>query len=368
MYKLKVYREFYDVETMEKYPYGAVIEISDEARLRNILNLGYAKLLAIRPNKKKRQGKKVIIFQRLLYCIGGIETWDYNLAKIFKDLNIIFVFQSYDLEQALRLGKYCDVIIDDQQQEYECDVFISANYDGGPAILPRTKAKKYYQTIHSDFSKLKELLVEFRNRVITFDERFDRIVSASETAKIGLKKAYDLDSVVVRNPLAKPDKKPLILVTLSRASEEKGIDKVLKMAKHFNETGRKFLWFIAATTSYNPTIDNELKSIKQIIQVEPTIYAQGLLHIADYLCQFSLTESYCYSMHEALQAGVPVLATKFEEAEKWIKDGKNGYLLEHDMSNFNEKWIDKVFNEIPTGFKHNEPLDPNWRKLLKGEL
>ena len=73
--------------------------------------------------KKKKTGPKIIVYQKLLYVIGGIETWDMNLARTFEDRNITFVFSQADKTQMVELSKYADVILDDSNRHYSCDVF-----------------------------------------------------------------------------------------------------------------------------------------------------------------------------------------------------------------------------------------------------
>lgn len=369
MFEIEVTKPFMDKDTGKRYLPFDSFTIDDVERVRHIvsLKLGFLRKAKARTSKKKT-GKPILIYQKLLYKIGGIETWDYNLAKIFESKNIRFVFGSADLEQMLRISRYADVEIDNSYSNYECDVFISANYDGGPVILDRIKARKRYQTIHSDMKALTECVNGWQNFKLQLDNRFDAILSASQTVQKGIEEGFGIKSIVAPNPLAKVDEKPVIFVTLSRASEEKGIDKVITLANEFNKRNKPFLWFVATTLEYNVPLQDELKGTRNIVLLEPSVDSQRILHNATYLCQFSKTEAYCYSMHEALQAGVPVLATKFEEAKKWIKDGENGYLLEHDLGNLDDEWIEKVFNKVPVDFAHTEKIDPIWSKIMKGEL
>ena len=368
-FRVKVRSPFTDAITGEFHHAGEIVEVNSIERLKKIINrkLGMLEFAKARTTKKK-SGNEIIIYQKLLYCIGGIETWDYNLAKIFEGRNLKFVFSYMDLDQALRISEYCDVELDHPTKYYKCDVFISANYDGGAIMLDRVSARKKYQTIHSDFKSMKEKVVGWKSFKLKLDPRFDAVLSASDTARKGLKDGFGIDSTVVQNPLAKMDDKPLVLITLSRASAEKGIDKVIKMAKELDRRNLNFIWLLATTLKTAPQYEKQIRAIKQFVVVPPTIYAQRLLHTADYLCQFSLTEAYCYSIHEALQAGIPVIATEFAESKKVIKDGKNGYLLKQDFSNFDDKFINKIFNQIPNNFTYKEPIDKNWSKVMDGEL
>ena len=358
--------EFVDIRAKVTRKVGDEFEVSYDRLLE--LKRNGIKVQVIRADylgKKKKSGPKVIIYQKLLYKIGGIETWGLNLAKIFEDRDITFVFSEADDIQLLEFAKFANVIIDNGQRKYECDVFISANYDGGAIILDRITAKKKYQTIHSDFEALKKVN-GWQRFDLNIDQRFDRIISASETAQKGLKSGFNYDSIVITNPLVKLGEKPLILLTLSRASEEKGFGRMVQMARKMEGAGKRFIWLVCSTLENSTSeIRAAVHSVPEMIQVQPQFYSKYLLHIADYCVQLSDTEAYCYSVHESLASGVPVIATEFDQAKKIIKDGKNGYLLKFDLSNLD---VDKIFNNIPTGFTYSEKVDPLWIEVMEGKL
>ena len=315
--------------------------------------------------KKKKSGPKVIIYQKLLYKIGGIETWGLNLAKIFEDRDITFVFSQADGIQLMEFARYANVIIDDGNREYECDVFISANYDGGAVILDRIRAKKYYQTIHSDFEALKKVN-GWTNFELNLDPRFDRIISASETAQKGLKSGFGYESVVITNPLTKLEGKPLIFLTLSRASEEKGISRMVEMARRFEGSGKRFIWLVCSTLeNTDRDVMSAIKSVPEMVIVQPQFYSKYLMYAADYVVQLSDTEAYCYSVHEALATGVPVITTPFEQAKKIVEHGKNGYIVDFDLHDLD---VDTIFNKIPDNFIYEEKVSPKWKEVLSGEL
>lgn len=357
------------------------IDIRNDNVLRKVgdeFEVSYDRLLEMKKNgvkvkviradylgKKKKAGPKVIIYQKLLYKIGGIETWGLNLAKIFESRDITFVFSEADDIQLLEFAKYANVIIDNGERRYNCDVFISANYDGGAIILDRITATKKYQTIHSDFEALKKVN-GWQRFELNLDSRFSRIISASETAQKGLKNGFGYDSVVITNPLVPLEEKPLILLTLSRASEEKGFNRMAEMARRLEGAGKRFIWLVGSTLENStPEIRAAVRSVPEMITVQPQFYTKQLLRIADYLVQLSDTEAYCYSVHEALASGVPVITTEFDQAKKIVKDGKNGYLLKFDLSNLD---VDKIFNQIPTGFTYREKIDPLWADVMEGKL
>lgn len=310
----------------------------------------------------KKRGDKIIIYQRVEYIIGGIETWGYNLVKTFKDKDITFVFEYADQEQVNRLGKYASVVIDDKKCKYECDIFISANYDGNSEILKRVSAKKYYQTIHSDFSKLKAM-PGWQNFKLDIDERY-KVLSASTTVQKGLLK-MGVESKVATNPLAPVDKRPLVLLSMTRMTIEKGAKRILKMAKEFRTQGVAFTWILASTLSNTdePETVEEIKAMPEFIIVPPSVRNEGLYWLADYCVQLSDTEAYCYTIRTALQCKCPLLVTRFPEAEKIVQDGKNGYLLDFDLSNFDAKRIATNVPKITEEY-YEEP-DKTWKEVLE---
>lgn len=359
--------EFIDIHTGGTRHEGDTFEVTLD-RLNEMKRNGI-KVEVIRADylgKKKKSGPKVVIYQKLLYKIGGIETWGLNLAKIFENKDITFVFSEADGIQLMEFAKYANVIIDDGNRTYDCDVFISANYDGGAVILDRVHAKKRYQTIHSDFEALKRVN-GWTNFNLNIDPRFDAIISASETAQKGLQRGFGYESVVIPNPLVKLEGKPLIFLTLSRASEEKGIFRIVEMARRFEGAGKPFIWLLCSTLENvdDAQIREAVRSVPEIIQVQPQFYSKYLTTIASYVAQLSDTEAYCYSVHESLASGVPVIATPFEQAKKVIKDGENGYVVDFDLHDLD---VEKIFAKIPKNFVYEEKVSPMWKEVLNGNL
>lgn len=370
--EVKALMDFLDIRTSKERRYGEIFECTFDRYNEMTCNGIKVEPVSIKyRGNKKKTGPKVIIYQKLLYVIGGIETWDNNLARTFEDRNIVFVFSQANNTQMVELSKYADVMLDDGNRHYSCDILINANYDGSDILLPRTEAKKVYQAIHSDFKALKEVN-GWTNFSLNINPRTDAIFSASETAQKGLKAGFGYDSVVVPNILAKADtERPMVFISLTRASEEKGIGRVIQMAREFKRKGYKFIWLLCTTLSAGDSDANAryaeaIRNIPEFVIVQPQLYSRELLKFATYLVQCSDTEAYCYSIRESLQQKVPVIATKFTEATKIIKDGKNGYLLDFDLSNLD---VDKIFKEVPKIAKpYEEKIDPIWEKVLGGTL
>ena len=362
--KLRVKERFCDMyDTKVIHEAGKILEIDDEKRALNIGRLNLADILEIKGDYKG-SGKRVVVYTSRVFKIGGIETALYNIAKQFKDRNITFLFGEADIEQALRVAQFRPVEID-QGQEISCDVFIVMGYDGMRRIRAKIKAKKIYHQIHADWATLRNRGL-YKNYELETNG-VDRFLSVSETAQKGLKSTFGIDSIVVPNILAKQDYGEFrIFLTLSRLEAEKGGDILLQMLERFKAANKRFLWVICGGGSEQSKIIRNLASNPNVILLPSSIENQWLLPKVDYLVQTSLSEAYCYSIHQALAIGTPVISTRIPEAQKVIQDGVNGYLVSFDLRDLD---IEKVFENRPK-FKaiESEKVEPIWEKVLNGEV
>lgn len=365
MITVKVIAPFDDAKTGEHYDAGRVVGFDDPERVMYMAEKRLVELVHIDPPKPKT-GTKVLVYQNLLFTIGGIETADYQLARAFADRNIVFVFRTADIAQALRVAQYCEVQIDDGAMPIEADVVILANYDSLDYCKGRIKAKKIYQQVHADWANMKKMW-QWSNFKWKPDECVDAVLAVSDTTVKALQTAFDepIKAVLVPNILNPPEDTGFrVFLTLSRFSAEKGADLIVAMTRRFKEAGKHFLWIICGTMS-DSRLNQRLGADKNIVFVEPSIYNEGLIKNCDYLVQLSKNESYCYSVHQALAQGKPCICTDIPEFRKVIKDGENGFLVGQGLEGLD---IDAIFGKILKPTPREEPLDPIWQKVLKGEL
>lgn len=372
MFKVKVIKNFTDISENKERVKGETFELSNHYRARELLgdnpkHTQYVSLISAKKRSSdKYEGKRIIIYQQYLYKIGGIETFLYNLTKQYKERNIAIVVNAIDAFKAMEIAEHADVIIDKPENTYECDVLILGNYNCTPA-LDKTTFKVAYQMIHADWEALKKFS-SWKDYKWIPDKRVSKIITVSETARIGLKKAFKLESEVIYNILDnEPAEHALTLITLSRATQEKGIDRIIKMAQEFKKQNKKFIWFLCTPLEQaNVVTANRIREIPEFIIVTPSVNNKALIDKCDYLVQLSDTESFCYSAFEALQRKVPVILTDFIEARNIVVDGENGYLLDMELNNLD---VNKIFNEIPTNVTFTDKCDLNkWEMVFKGEL
>ena len=361
-YRLLVTHAFSDKDTGENIREGSLFKTSDYDRAMDIIRRKLGKFTGV--EHPKRKGNRILIHQKYCFKIGGIETANMAIAESFKDRNIVFVFGDADFEQAMELARYHDVIIDDGNSKYECDVAIFTNYDSAPAIMERIKARKVYQQIHADFENLRKIPI-WRNFTWHPDPCIDKVLSVSETAQKALERCFQQESVVVPNILPKRKEEPFKFLLLSRATPEKGIDDVVKLLKRFDEAKKNYVLFLCSTIEQAEDGDQiYLRENPRVLTVQPSPYTKALISSADMGIQLSKNESYCYSVREMLQAGTPCVVSDVPELRKLIRNGENGFVYKEGMD------IEPIFDRtLKARMKtYDEKISPLWQKVLDGTL
>lgn len=369
MQKVKANIRFRDKKERGKWRIQDEIwEVDDErawfltqAKFKNTFYCDYAEL------PWKEEGTRILIYNYDLYKIGGTETFLLNFCKYFKDKNIIVIYRSGKPECINLLHEYVNVCRDNGTNIYDCDVLIMGSFFVN-TINDRVRAKERYQMIHADYTGMREA---GWNIQYTKPDNV-KCICVSDVAAQGLKKEYGYDGLVNYNILDKDlnKDKPMIFITLSRATREKGIDRIIALSKLFKKYNKKFLWLLCGTIaeqSENDTI-REIRKIPELVLIPSNLNNKALIGMVDYLVQLSDTESFCYSAYEALIMGKPVIITDFPESVNIVNQGKNGYIIPRDIKKYNKKMVDKIFNKVPTQISYTDRCDYDlWEKILSGE-
>lgn len=365
LFKIKVTSPFDDRETKIRRGVGEVFETPSRARVVDIAKRRLGKILSVR-SEEPRTGRNIMVYMSWILRVGGVETATKQMMQAFPDCHFTLVVKDSPTippESIAEFGELADVVIDDGEREYSCDVLVVEHYIGAQEILGRVKAGKVYQVVHADFGTLSEVAGVRTGRFV-LDPRVDEVIVPSENARKGLLKRFGVRSTVVPNILLPP--KPNATMTFlmaTRATAEKGVMEALDLFARFDEAGRDYRVILCSDlTKATPAVQNRIKDNKRIIVVENDAHVTDFLQMANYLVQLSKSESWCYSVHEALAMGVPVLASPVLEGV--IEDGKNGYIIRRVL----EANVDIIFSEVPKFKPVWERVDPNWQKLLWGEL
>ncbi len=313
------------------------------------------------------KGERVLIYNHDLYKIGGTETFLYNLCKYYKDKNIVLVYKSGKPEYINLLRNYVEVYRDDEKRLYECDVLLMGNFFSA-SIEPRVKARKKYQMVHADYEGMREAGWNLELKC----PKNTQLISVSDIAARGLKKEFGYDSIVQYNILDKELEKedPIVFISLTRATREKGIHRIISLCELFRKHNKKFLWLLCGTIieQSNSEIKEKIASIPEIILIPSHHNNKALIKGADYLVQLSDTESFCYSAYEALQLNKPVILTDFPEALNIVIPGKNGYIIPRDEKKYNKTLVNKIFNKVPDKVSYVDRCDYDlWEDIFSGK-
>lgn len=299
---------------------------------------------------------KIIIYHENFAKIGGIETFIFNFCKEFhKEHEIKIISTNIRYGKIMELSNYCDIYT--APLETECDILLLTRLDSNAKNIGLIKRKKTIQMVHCDLVDFYEFY-KYRFNLIKNAE----YVSVSEIAKESLKKEHNIDSVVIPNILdydTSESKKILRLVSATRLTKEKGYNRMCRLCDILEKNNIEYEWTVYTNNQLSEKEYKNMKFKKTVADIEK--YYNNF----DYVVQLSDSESFCYTMYEALIRGVPCLVTPFANAKEEIKDGYNGYLIPNDM-NLKKELIYNIAHNIPANFKFEKrSVNEKWEKMLK---
>lgn len=289
---------------------------------------------------------QIIVYDPKVKTVSGVKTAELQLCYwLSKEHEVKFVYKYGDADQ---FKEACEVEWD-VGQEFNCDVLIQSSIFVGDANI---KHKKKIQIVHTD--------LRFFN---VAPPQADLYIAVSDMVKTKLKEDFNIDAVMIPNLLPKVEGKRVVrLITLTRLEKNKGIERMVQLAKRMEKIGILFEWSVYGEgllemwLRENMPLSMSYKGSRQ----DATAFIKG----NDYLVQLSDSEGFCYSVYEALQRGVPVIITDWEGSEKIIPiNGVNGYRINKDLSD----WDVFMFNGLPFfDFKvpSNQLILQEWNKVL----
>ena len=296
-----------------------------------------------------------IIYVRDISPIGGVETYVYELIKKYQHLDIAVVCRTCDATQRRRLRKMCPVYMF-RNEPIECKVAI-INWDTSiidflperiwRQNLPKGSKEGIYQGVHADYthpamgplpqdSRIKEYLCITR-------EQMDKFPLMTDATNFRL----------CRNPLTMEEKeKPMIIVSPTRLTKQKGGDLMLELANELDRQGTNFLWFVITTNEY---LDNPVFQNRNVIWVKNRLDISWFLDIANWVVMPSECEGDSYTIREALYRGIPVVVRHLKYFDEYdIKDGKNALFVDNfnveDVAKRMTKKLKFTFDAIKDGY------------------
>lgn len=288
---------------------------------------------------------QICIYVSQLYDIGGIETWCYNFVRhMSRYYNILILWdKGMDPEQRRRLLPFA-MVIRNTKKPIVCDTLLNCRTS---VPLPQNITyDKYLMIVHTCKMQPHWQLLGAEGYIFV-----------SEAAK----RSYNQEGMVIHNMTypEKIDKKPLLLVSATRLSWEKGEDRIQRLAAMLHARGILFTWLVFS--------DHEPKQYTDgLVYRKPTLDIKAYIKQADWFIQLSTMEAFCYSIVEALELGTPVLSTPLDVLpEISFKEGENGFVIPFDVTECKD--IEKLLYTDLKGFKYsydNKKLIEQWREVL----
>lgn len=300
--------------------------------------------------------KPDIVTQVVLYCgnmatIGGIETFVYNFCKEMCDLYDILVLYSehMDPKQILRLSEFVRVQRN-AGKLIQCNVVVNIRLTD--EIPSNVKYKKRIQMSHTC------QLAPSGKWHWEIKKNYDDLIFVSKAAADSFADQHLKYDIIPNFTDSQIPKKALLLVSACRLTWEKGEERMYQLAEAFRNKNIPFVWLVFSNQPLK-------RIIPGIVQCPPTLNVTSYFEKADYIVQLSDIESFCYTLAEALQMGVPVLTTPLAVLpEIGFVEGKNGYTLPFDMKDIN---VEKLYEDIPRFVPvpcDNVNIAKKWKKYL----
>ena len=300
--------------------------------------------------------KPDIVTQVVLYCgnmatIGGIETFVYNFCKEMCDLYDILVLYSehMDPKQILRLSEFVRVQRN-AGKLIQCNVVVNIRLTD--EVPSNVKYKKRIQMSHTC------QLAPSGKWHWEIKKNYDDLIFVSKAAADSFADQNLKYDIIPNFTDSQIPKKALLLVSACRLTWEKGEERMYQLAEAFRNKNIPFVWLVFSNQPLK-------RIIPGIVQCPPTLNVTSYFEKADYIVQLSDIESFCYTLAEALQMGVPVLTTPLAVLpENGFVEGKNGYTLPFDMKDID---VEKIYEDIPRFVPvpcDNVNIAKKWKKYL----
>ena len=291
---------------------------------------------------------QVVLYYNWVQEIGGVETFFYNFCSVMtKYYDIAILYDRCDMRQIQRL-RHLVPCYHNGDYKISCDtLIINGIFD---KIPQKVDAKRKIRLVHT-------CRIE-KYKILNVPKDCDETIFVSNASR----ESFDEEGTVISNmPGDIKTKKALILISATRLTNEKGYDRMLKLADKFKKNNVPFIWFVF-------TAHNDKTFPEGFVKLPPTLDIKPYIAKADYLVQLSDVEAFCYSIQEALQLKVPVLSTPIKALpEVGFKTGENGYIVPFNIEEMTDEAIQNIHNKIPkckTYVHDTEFIIHQWQQVL----
>ena len=273
--------------------------------------------------------------------VSGITTFLIEIAKKYKDKDILIVYKTKaDIQQLNILKKYVRVI-KESDQVINCKNLYITHYTRNTKNF---NSDSIIGVVHTDYKI---------NNLPPYKD-VDKVIAVSNKVATTYEEISGVKPIVCHNPLTMEKQPKLLrLIYIGRLTIEKGKERIIKLLNKLDKNNIPYLLTIVSEETLGINNDN-------VSYLIPRPNVRLLIPNNDYLIQLSNDdESYSYSINEALSLGVPIIATKLSCLKELGINEKHGYLLDFDMNNIP---VDDIYNKIPK--VEYTPIQDNWENIL----
>ncbi len=283
-----------------------------------------------------------VFYVKHFNSVGGIESFCYYLAKKYYTKDITVFYGQGDPFQIARLRRYVPVR-QYKGEHIKCRrAFFNYNFDP----ITNFEAEEYISVIHGDFKAM--------GITLKMHPKITKVMAVSKLAADSFEEIFGIRPEVAYNPVdTSKVEKSIRLISATRLTAEKGRDRMEILARQLDNNKVNYTWEIF-------TNDARKFSSPNIILRPPTLDILPHIKAADWLVQLSDSESYCFSVVEALSMGVPVIVTPCPVYDEiGVVNGKNALVVDWNMRNLPIAEIRKGLKK----FKYT-PLPDRWGEIL----
>jgi len=292
---------------------------------------------------------QVVVYISAEHKIGGIETFVYNFCYyMHKYYDIIVLYDAlFEASQMARLLKYVPVV-QNTSKKIICDTVINCR------IVKKVPANiKYKKSIQMSHTCRLDLWHQTK-----VPQDLDETVFVSEAAAQSFSEEERSAKYKVIHNMTIPYEgdRALLLISATRPTPEKGMNRMLALANMLNNANIPFIWLYFSVERIHGAPDN-------LVYMTPTLDIMPYIKAADYLVQLSDSEAFCYSIIEALEVGTAIISTPLPVLDELeVKDGEHGYIVPFEVEGFDCKRL----LEIPKFYykRDNAKIIKQWRAIL----
>lgn len=276
--------------------------------------------------------------------IGGIESHLYYISKKYSNYDITIFYRNGDATQLNRLKKYVRCVKINDSDKVICEkIFCCFNRE----ILKQCEAKEKILVLHGDYKDMIERKqLDYHN--IPKDDRITRYIGVSQLVCDAWEEVTGIKAKNVYEPIVlNKVKKPLMFISATRLTREKGWDRMVRLANLMDSADINYLWFIY-------TDSKDKTPTKNMIFCEPRLDITDKLGGFDAFIQLSDNEGFCLSIVEALLRGLPIICTDLPVLKELNLNETNSIKLDLD---FDDIPVNKLVNVRNMHFNYEMPIE-----------